>query len=69
MNAGFNERGWGGWKILLGVGLLAPVLAGLALMPSGAAGGVKESTHDHASVDAGMGRELAAGTPGHGQVP
>ncbi|MET0526157.1 MAG: hypothetical protein ABWZ91_15230 [Nocardioides sp.] len=58
MVSGSNERGRGGVKVLLGIGLVAPVLAAFALMPSGASGGVKGSTHDHA-VDAEMAQELA----------
>ncbi len=68
MDAGSNEGGRAGPKVLLGVGLGAAVLAAFALMPSmpsGASGGVKETPHDHASVEsvgavgAGMAQELA----------
>jgi hypothetical protein len=70
MNAGSNERGRGGWRALLAVGLVAPalaglVVAGLAVMPAGASGSGKGSphdadgAHDHAADVAGMGPELA----------
>ncbi len=41
-----------GWKVVLGVGVAAPVLAALALLPPAAGGGPKASAHVH-----GMGGE------------
>jgi len=49
MDTGFEERGRVAWKAVLGLGLVAPVLAGVALLPSGASGGVPASPHDHRS--------------------
>ena len=62
MNAGSNDGGRAAWKAVLGVGLVAPVLAAFALMPPGASGGVTGSPHDHPAaepVGAGMAQELA----------
>ena len=45
---GSGDRIGNGWKVLLGLGLVGPVLAGVAMLPSGASGGEEAATHDHA---------------------
>ncbi len=57
--AGSKERDRSGWKVLLGLGLVAPALAGVALTPSVASGGEEPATHDHAAHAAGLQDELA----------
>jgi hypothetical protein len=54
-----NERDRSGWKILLGLGLAGPVMAGVALIPSVASGGEEAATHHHAAAAAGLQDELA----------
>jgi len=48
---GSNRRDWSGRKVLLGLGLAAPVLAGVAMIPSVASGGERGATGDHAAHD------------------
>ena len=57
--AGSKERGQSGWKVLLGLGLVGLVVAGMALVPTLASGEEKVATHDHAAHDAGLQLELA----------
>ena len=59
--AGFSKRKGSGWIVLLGLGLVASALVGVALVPSVASGGAEETaTHDHASHSAaGLQPELA----------
>jgi hypothetical protein len=64
MAPGFEKQPRPGRKALICLGLAAPVLAVVALMPFGASGGAPaaphdHSAHDHPAVDAGMGSELA----------
>jgi hypothetical protein len=55
----FEERARRGWKVLLGLGLAAPVVAGVALFPSVAVGAGEAPVDDHASHTAGLQAELA----------
>ena len=57
--AGSKERDRSGWKVLLGLGLVGPALAGVLLTPSVASGGEEAATHDHAAHAAGLQDELA----------
>lgn len=56
-----RSMGWDqtGWKILLGLGLAGPVLAGVALIPTLAFGEEGVATHDHAPHDPGLQLEIA----------
>jgi hypothetical protein len=59
-----NERGRTGRRVLIALGMAAPVLAAAALIPAVAVGGDERATHDHASHEhsatgAGLGDELA----------
>src|SRR6478736_3999312 len=47
--AGETERNRRGWKALLGVGVAAPVLVGVALLPPSAGGGQPAAAHVHSS--------------------
>jgi hypothetical protein len=47
--AGVTKRYRRGWKVLLGLGLAAPVLAGATLLPPVAAGGQQAAAHVHDS--------------------
>ena len=58
--AAVTKRDRRGWKVLLGLGLVAPVLAGMALYPAIAVGDQGAAdVHGHGSHGAGMQRELA----------
>ncbi len=48
-HAGVTKRYRRGWKVLLGLGLAAPVLAGATLLPPVAAGGQQAAAHVHDS--------------------
>ena len=56
---GVAERNRRGWKVLLGLGVAAPVLVGVALLPPSAGGGQPAAAHVHGSSDAKMQVQLA----------
>lgn len=49
--AGVTQRSRRGWKVLLGLGLAAPVLVGVALLPPSAGGGQPAAAHVHSSSE------------------
>ena len=49
--SGTGERGRRSWKVVLGLGVLAPVIAGAPLMPTFAADGPDAALHDHSGHD------------------
>jgi hypothetical protein len=57
--AGSKERDPNRWKALLGLGLAGPLVAGLALIPTGASGADEAATHDHAAHAEGPATGLA----------
>ena len=51
-----------GWKAWLGIGLVGPLVAGVALIPSNASGDVEpgdHGDHEHAAMTAGLQDDLA----------
>ena len=54
-----RRRNRRGWKVLLGLGLAAPVVAGVALFPSVAVGAGEAPVDEHAAHTAGVQAELA----------
>ena len=57
--AAFARRNRRGWKVLLGLGLAAPVVAGVALFPSVAVGAGEAPVDEHAAHAAAVPAELA----------
>jgi hypothetical protein len=49
--AGVTQRSRRGWKVLLGLGVAAPVLVGVALLPPSAGGGQLAAAHVHSSSE------------------
>lgn len=58
-DTGSQERRRRGWKVLLGLCLTGPVVAGTALFPSVASGEAQPSAHGHAHGSVGVQAELA----------
>ena len=56
---GVTERNRRGWKVLLGLGVAAPVLVGVALLPPSAGGGQPAAAHVHGASDAKVQVQLA----------
>ncbi|HET6969048.1 MAG TPA: hypothetical protein VFI44_12245, partial [Ornithinibacter sp.] len=54
-----QERRRSGWKVLLGIGVAGPALAGVALFPSVASGDDVPAAQGHAGHAAGVQAELA----------
>ena len=57
--AGSKQRNPNQWKVLLGLGLAGPLVAGVALIPTGASGEDEAAAHDHAAHAEGLESELA----------
>ena len=58
--AGFNEQGRKGWKVLLGFGVAAPVMAGVVLYPTLAVGDQNAPVvNEHGAHAAGLQADLA----------
>ena len=57
--AGSKQRDPNRWKLLLGLGLAGPLVAGVALIPTGASGENEAAAHDHAAHGEGPATELA----------